>query len=407
MKKSKFLPTIVLGCICLVVALLLSLVNSITGPIIEAAQNAAANEALLEVLPDAKGFEEITIDETFPSAIKAGYKADNGYVFQASVTGKSSGLVLMFGINAEGKIVGTKVIAEQETDSYDAKVFPDVEGLTGKYTGMGLDDFAPYLVAGATLTSSAYGDAAKAALQAFAIAGGADVDIRTPEQILQDNCNAALGTTGVTFTKWFATEVLEGIDAVYEAADQSGRVFVLGETFIGVKADGTILDAGTVDASLITAAHEAIVGSSMTEITERPEGIDAHVTKIYKTASGNFVFEAKAEGFSVYQYEEYSSGKNEPILFKVSIAADGKIIDCLTLSSQESQGYGDKCHTEEYLNSWTGVTADRVIISSSPITGDCTDPGAIAGATYTAQGYQKAMKAVFAAFELLNAQGGE
>ena len=49
MKKSKFLPTIVLGCICLVVALLLSLVNSITGPIIEAAQNEYLNKFLLEL----------------------------------------------------------------------------------------------------------------------------------------------------------------------------------------------------------------------------------------------------------------------------------------------------------------------------------------------------------------------
>ena len=134
MKKSNFLPTIVLGCICLVVALLLSLVNSITGPIIEAAQNAAANEALLEVLPEGKNFEELTLDDKYPSSITKGYRADGGYVFQATVTGKSSGLIIMFGIDAEGKIVGTKVIAEQETDSYDKNVFPLVEGLDGKYT---------------------------------------------------------------------------------------------------------------------------------------------------------------------------------------------------------------------------------------------------------------------------------
>ena len=234
--KKNIMPTVVLGSICLIVALMLSLINSITAPIIEQAQNAAANEALLVVLPDGKNFKEITLDETYPASITKGYRADGGFVFQATVTGKSTGLVVLVGINAEGKIVGTKVIADQETDDYDAKVFPNLEGTEGAYKGMNLDNFAPHLVSGATLTSRAYGDAIKAALQAAAIAGGASVDTRTPEQILQDNCNAALGTTGVEFTKWFATEIIEGIDAVYVAADNSGRVFVIGESFVGVKA---------------------------------------------------------------------------------------------------------------------------------------------------------------------------
>lgn len=407
MKKSNFLPTIVLGCICLVVALLLSLVNSITGPIIEAAQNAAANEALLEVLPEGKNFEELTLDDKYPSSITKGYRADGGYVFQATVTGKSSGLIIMFGIDAEGKIVGTKVIAEQETDSYDKNVFPLVEGLDGKYTGMGLDSFEPFLVSGATLTSRAYGEAAKAALQAVAIAGGADVDIRTPEQILQDNCNEALGTEGVSFTRWFATEVLTDIKAVYQAADKSGMVFAIGEDFVGVKNDGSIVTAGDVDPAVITAAYEVISSAAITEVAELPEGVHKNVQKIYKTESGNYVFEVKADGFSVHQYEEYSSGSNTPILIKVAISADGKIIDCLTLESAESKGYGDRCETQEYLDTWAGITADRVVISSSPITGDCTDPGAISGATYTTEAYQKAIQRAFAAFELLTAQGGE
>ena len=41
MKKSNWMPSLVLGCICIVVALLLSVVNMVTAPIIEAAQSAA------------------------------------------------------------------------------------------------------------------------------------------------------------------------------------------------------------------------------------------------------------------------------------------------------------------------------------------------------------------------------
>ena len=79
-------------------------------------------------------------------------------------------LFVLCGISSDGKIVGTKVIADQETDSYDAKVFPAVQGTEGAYKGMDLSSFAPYLVSGATLTSKAYGEAVKAALQSFTIA---------------------------------------------------------------------------------------------------------------------------------------------------------------------------------------------------------------------------------------------
>ncbi|MGM9642021.1 MAG: hypothetical protein ACI3XI_02310, partial [Eubacteriales bacterium] len=59
MKNLK--PTLVLSCICMAVALILSAVNMVTGPIIEANRNASANEALLVVLPDGESFEEIDV----------------------------------------------------------------------------------------------------------------------------------------------------------------------------------------------------------------------------------------------------------------------------------------------------------------------------------------------------------
>ena len=59
MKNIK--PTIVLSCICMAVALILSGINMVTGPIIEAQRAAAANGALLEVMPDGTNFEELDI----------------------------------------------------------------------------------------------------------------------------------------------------------------------------------------------------------------------------------------------------------------------------------------------------------------------------------------------------------
>ena len=69
MKNSKFYPALVLGTICLVATLLLSGVNMITRPLIEAAQNAATTAALLEVLPGGKNFEEIEITSEYPAIV--------------------------------------------------------------------------------------------------------------------------------------------------------------------------------------------------------------------------------------------------------------------------------------------------------------------------------------------------
>lgn len=385
-------PTIVLGVICLVSALLLALVNVITGPIIAANQNAAANEALLEVLPDGKNFEEIELGDKYPKAITKGYKADGGYVFQATVTGKSSGLVIMCGINSDGKVVGTKVIAEQETDSYDVNVFPYVEGLDGEYKDQTLEGFTPYLVSGATLTSAAYSEAIKASLQAAAIAGGADVDTRTPEQILQDSCNEALGTTGLSFTKWFRVEVIEGVDAVYESTE--GRVYVIGEAFVGVKAGSVVgTDISAEDSAAALAADGIIEASVLTKITD-PDLIGAldekKFVEAYSSASGNYVIVTNGDGYGMKGPSKYYPSR-KPIVVKVSIDSNGRIIDTMVVSEHETADIGGLLlNNSEFIDSFDNKTKE-----------DYSTVEGSSGATMTANGYKDAIAAAFAAYELL------
>ena len=404
------MPTLILSIICLTVAFSLALINEVTGPIIEEAQNQATNAALAEVLPDGKNFEEITLGEKYPTVITKGYKADGGFVFRATVSGKSSGLIIMIGIDPEGKVVGTQVIAEQETNDYDVKVFPLVTGTDGAYKDMTLDTFEPFISAGATLTSKAYADAVKAALQAFAIANGQDIDLRTPEEIIQDNCNLALGTEGIQFTRWFATEILEGIDAVYEAEDNSGKVFIVGESFIGVKSDGTILNAENVNPESIISANQTILESTLTNLDVIPAGVNKKTVKnISVTNSGNYVFELTAKGYETQFYNDPSTYIN----IKLSVSADGRIIDCLTVSHNESEGYGDACATEEYYEQYRGASASDIVISVEKpdknldqISLDNMDIGSIASATYTTYYYQSAVKAALQAFDLITASEG-
>lgn len=392
MTKKNLMPTIVLSAIGLAAALLLSLINMLTFDKIQANEADKITESLSEVLPDGKDFEPFEIDSKYPAVIKLAYKADGGFVFQTEVKGYKEGLKILVGISSDGKIAGVTHTESNETFGLESE-------LNKVYLGETLDSAELVIATGATpnsATSKAYFEAIKASLQAFAIASGADVDIRTPEQIAQDNCNAALGTTDVKFTKWFATEVITGVDAIYESSD--GRVYVIGKAYVGIK-DATVVtaDVSAQNQEAALLADNAVTKSTLTEVT-KPDGTSRLITKIYKTESGNYVFEAKASGFSA----EYGG---EEIIIKVSVSAEGKIIDCLTVSHSESKGYGDRCQTEEYYNSWRGVSIDGVVISSSPISPDNTDPGAISGATYTANGYQRAVKAALSSFKILT-EGG-
>ena len=65
---------IVLVCICLAMTVALAFTNSITAPIIEQNQSAAANEALLVVMPDGGSFEMVDLSAyTLPATVVEAY----------------------------------------------------------------------------------------------------------------------------------------------------------------------------------------------------------------------------------------------------------------------------------------------------------------------------------------------
>ena len=400
MKQSKVYPSLVLGCICLSVALLLSVINMFTAPVITQRENELANAALGEVLPGASNFQNITEEHraNLPESVIEAYSADGGFVFRTTGAGRNGPIVMMVGVDADGKITGTKIISESESKGYKETIYSRVEGTNGEYTGQTLETFSPVLQSGSTLSSHGIADAIKAALQAFAIVNGKEVDLRTPEQILQDNCNAALGTTDVEFTLWFATEVLVGVDKAYEST--SGFVFLIGENYVGVNASGvTTADASDEDKATALAAYTLASTSTLTEV-DIPDGAStAIIRKISSTATA-YVFELKTTGFY--------GGIN--ILLSIS-KEDGKIINCRTTNAKKDEGFGD-IHKEKYWEIWEGKgNSDIEVLPGQPtedsnLTEGSTSLGVISGASFTTQDYQKAVKAAFKAFELLTVTEG-
>lgn len=376
-----------LTAICAAVALLLALTNSITAPIIEEQQKAAANEALIVVMPDGKDFESVDISKyEIPDSITEAYsEAGGGYVFKITTSGYASGFVIMCGVNAEGKVTGATYISSNETlgaeDGYGDKLKDaDIESIDSVET-----------VAGATRTTAAYRGAVKDALGAFVIIGGGSVDLRSPEEILNDNLNAALPDGEGKFTPVLKTEVLDGVDAVYSADNKKGFVFVSGENFVATDIEGNVLSQ--IEESLkiqIETAAKKQIASSYSEIDISGfADMPTHIKKAYKTVSGNYIFDLEAKGFGINGDKWYNpSGK--PIYIRASATADGIIIACETVEQSESDGYGSACAEPEFYNQFSGKNKDNY-----------GEIDAISGATITTNAYKTAISKVFEAINIL------
>ncbi len=162
---------VVLVVICAVVAVMLAITNVITAPIIEENENAAAMEALSEVMPSGKDFQKIDISAySLPASVTEAYsEAGGGYVVRLTVTGYGSGMNIMCGVNADGTISGAVCLSSSETLGHE-KTFG--QNFIGKdlVSAQAVDT-----ISGATLTTSAYRTAIADALHAATIfKGGAE-----------------------------------------------------------------------------------------------------------------------------------------------------------------------------------------------------------------------------------------
>ena len=385
--------TLTLLLICAVMAVLMAVTNTITAPIIEQNQAAAANDALKVVMPGGEGFEKMDVSGyTLPATVSEVYsEASGGYVFQLTTTGYSSGLVILCGVNADGTISGATCLSSSETLGYE-KTFG--ENFIGKnMEGVDVVD----TVSGATRTTGAYRDAMKDALNAAVILGGGSVDLRTEEEILNDNLSAALPGAEGKFEKLFIVEVIDGIDAVYAAENGKGAVCIVGEQFIAVDETGAVITDAAEDVAANVAAQMAKLNATVTtdiDLTQF-EGLPSACLSAKKTDSGNYILEMRGAGYGINGGDDYDPASGEYIYIRVSMTADGKIIDCLTVSQKETDNIGSVCADESFYGQFVGKTE-----------ADYKEIDAISGATLTTNRYTKAIERAFASVKIFEGGAG-
>ena len=396
MKHLKSIFTLFI--ICAIVSVALAAVNGITAPIILERQNQAAAGALLEVMPDGGTFEAVDLSTyELPASVKEAHKASNGgFVIQVEWAGFNPGNVSMVGVSADGKITGTKTITVKDSGGNgkdSATEIPNMDA-NGHYVGAdattidGVDT-----IGGVTVSTKAYRAAVKDALNAAIILGGGNVDLRDPAEILNANLNTALGTEGVEFDKHFVIEVLEGVDAIYVAKNGAGYVVVIGEEFIGLDADGNVLNGTNEVAANAIATIKATV---VTDIDMSAYDFSKRVKSVQVTDAGVYILETEGSGFGK-KGDTHSGATGEYLRIRIAIAADGTILDCRTVYLNESTltggNYGDAAANEEFYGQFAGKDQSNY------------EDIEISGATFTTDGYHGAIKNAYKAIALIN-EGG-
>lgn len=386
--KNYIKSIISLTVICAVVAVALAATNYVTAPIIEKNAGAAANEALLVVMPDGGDFTAVDLTQySLPETVVEAYNASNGgAVVKLKTTGYGPDMIIMCGVNADGVVTGAVCLSSNETlgvektygDTLKDATIDTIDGLA--------------TVSGATMTTGNYKNAVKDAINTATILGGGSADIRSPEQILADNLAAALPTGEGAFTEVFISEKLENVSALYSADNGAGFVYVTTvndeELFVGVDANGAVVSEVADDVKAnIEANAKIVLASDLKEVDiTKYSDMPANVDKAYKTNSGNYVLEIHAAGFGI-NGDHYYNPSGEYIYIKIALTKNGEIITCQTIKQTETDGIGSACADKEFYSQFNGKDESTY-----------KDIDAITGATITTSGYKsgvgKAIEAV-------------
>ena len=342
------------------------------------------------VMPGAKGFVSVDISGySLPSTVVevCQEKSGLGYVVKLDTKGYSNGLVIVVGVDMSGVVTGATCVSSNETWGIE-QTFGD------KTVGKDIDSIVD-LEAGATsLTVNGYRSAVKDAIIVATILSGGSVDLRSEEEKFADALSKAL-PKGDTFTRVFLVEFVDGFDAIYESNNGAGYVCVIGSdstgTFVGVGSNGVAIGESEYNekaedaVALIrfTTLYSIDVSDYKVSDDREVKRIFRQISSMYVTASGNYVVEINANGYS----DDY-------IVIKVSVSEDGTIIDNVAVSNSEL--FGKDClEYGEFNSNFLGKTHTEA---------DCVD--IVAGATVTTDAYKTAILRVFNAIDIIKSDLG-
>ncbi len=397
MKSLSLKSVIVLSSICLIVALLLSVVNNITAPIIKAAEENAANEAYMVVLPNATELEEIELDGDTPPSVLALFrdKGGSGYAFKLLLTGTYTGkdMTLIVGIGPDGKIL--KMSFVEYTDSKGS-----AEAFDAAFAGK---DNTADGISGATITSTAI---KKALGDAYTVLAKYSTIEQSDEQKLSpyfESLMPAAKNTASGAIKFSPVDISQfvGLDpavtAVFTPINEIGYIAIVktsdSAVAVAVNAFGKAYklvdtEGNEIENPEAAAKAETIAPLNIASQSDHEKKINSALKKKFgRDGVGELTFEAITldSASTVTGVYKVTHGKDNYLAFFAQAVGyhgmvqvlyimdyDGNIVICRTTEQSESSDYGDKIGQSSYTDKIVGnietLGDETILVSGATVT---------------------------------------
>lgn len=416
MAKKEFSKSIlVLLALFVLAALLLSGINTVTAPLIEANGASAQFEPLFAVMPGAQNFDVLysaqdpaaTTLVDVPETVTGIYSetAGLGYAITLSTAQgyTKEPIEMTLAVDAEGKIAALEVNAYPESRDVGPEFLTSFQGQDSALPDVGL-------VAGTTFSSAAIKNAVSDGFAALINNDMVGAGVKSDDQILLEllpQVYPGIANNGVG--QYEEAEVNSGsIVKAFKALNNSGFGFVLNDgsaNYLGVwtlagGAKIVDLEGNTVDNAALLEEIAAYGAANCTDESEKEiaklqrmvsEGaeITALPVEVYNSVTGAYSIldgDTQLYGFAARSYG-YS---NLPMAIYYVLDENGAIV---TMTVDELIFYKEyfSAYTLDepsYKEGFTGLTADSYN----------GEQALIAGATMSTAGVDTATKDVFAAF---------
>ena len=411
--KENIKSVVVLTAICLVVAVLLAYTNSVTAPIIEANKAAKASGSLLEVMPEAAGFENITdtLGE-LPATVKEVHAETSGLghvmILGTTTQFSSDEMGITIAIGADGKISNILLTGYYESKDFGAD-YPAT--YIGQDSALGGVD----TVAGTTFSSSAFKNAVADAFSVLVNNNLVAAGQKSEEQLIAEAMPLALpgafnslGNPITSAVEGFAAPITQA----YKASNNCGYIYVVstdaGSVVVGVNAFG-VAKAIDLEGNDVTATATDAVAAAPALATENLEGYTATVASAFEEGAvitpveGLNVFSDVMAAFTVTVGEEtYYAVITGPLAYAdetmkmmVVLNANGEVVTYKTYTELILHGeyYANHELTDSaaYRDQFLGLT-------EATYSDDMT---LVAGATMTANAVASNFRSAFEAFNLI------
>ena len=381
MKKIIHL-TVFLAVVGALSAGVLSFVNDLTAPIIEAQKLAAVKESL-EVLYPGANFSELSTEADETGLVSAAYKAEGkGYIYSVQVVGYNSSTPIdfMMSIDNDGTISGYVVLTQQETNGIGSRVADDE--FKNTVVGKGIKDSISTL-SGATVSSTAVVKGINAAKALFGAQAGVSVDtpsdpvVTTPVYTLSDdysgNSATVVSVDGNTYT--VTSTGFPGNSAnEYAIVVENGAIVSVTNTVFG-DTEGIGNAAVSEDAlsayvgATLTSEVDAVSGSTFTS-----KSVFAALQAALKNASGESTDADTDTGASTdnttvegdsYTATAFGFGGD----VTVTVVLNGSdIVDVKVVGDKETSGIGTNAIDQLPAAIVAADSADVDVVSGATIT---------------------------------------